>query len=109
MNKDFGAKNEREHYHFIAITLEPLEELKTCENKAKKSKKGYTLYELKRKNYSLGFEPTLCKIDLKKNDFDKTINYLLKLNNHSTKITTKSRVRIVKSPLMSLYELRYER
>lgn len=106
LNKDYGKKNEREHYHFIGLTVEPLEELKTSENKPKKSKKGYILYELAYKNYKLGFEPTLCKIDLEVNDLDKTINYLLKLNNHSTKITSRNRVRIVKSPLMRLFELR---
>ena len=106
LNKDYGKKNEREHYHFIALTTEPLEELKTSENKPKKSKKGYILYELVNKNYKMGFEPTLCKIDLKLNDLNQTINYLLKLNNHSTKITARNRVRIIKSPLMRFIELR---
>jgi predicted type IV restriction endonuclease len=45
----------------------------------------------------MGFEPTLCIIDLNKNDIQKTVNYLLKLNNHSNKITTKNRIRIVKN------------
>ena len=106
LNKDFGSKKGREHYHFIGLTTEPLEEIKTSENKPKKSKKGYKIYELVKKNYNLGFEPTLCIVDLEKNDFDKTTNYLLKLNNHSTKSTARSRVRIVKSPLMRLFELR---
>lgn len=106
LNKDFGNKKGREHYHFIGLTTEPLEEMKTSENEPKKSKKGYIIYELVNKDYKMGFEPTLCKIDLQLNDFDKTINYLLKLNNHSTKITTKNRVRIIKSPLMRFIELR---
>ena len=45
----------------------------------------------------MGFEPTLCLIDLNKNDIQKTVNYLLKLNNHSSKLTTKNRVRIIKN------------
>lgn len=91
LNKDFGSKTEREHYHFIGLTTEEIENIK------KKSKKGYEIYELKAKDYDMGFEPTLCIIDLNKADIKQTINYLLKLNNHSSKIGTKSRVRIIKS------------
>lgn len=91
LNKDYGSKTEREHYHFIGLTTEEIE------SKKKKSKKGYEIYELKAKDYDMGFEPTLCIIDLNKADIKKTINYLLKLNNHSSKIGTKSRVRIIKS------------
>lgn len=102
LNKDFGKKTEREHYHFIGLTL-PNEEL---ESKKTKSKKGYEIYELKNKDYKLGFEPTLCKVNLQKNDMKQTTNYLLKLNNHSNKITSRNRVRIIKSPLMKMFELR---
>lgn len=91
LNKDFGKKNEREHYHFIGLTIEEIE------SKNIKSKKGYEIFELKRKDYQMGFEPTLCIIDLNKDDIQKTVNYLLKLNNHSNKITTRNRVRIVKN------------
>lgn len=91
LNKDYGSKTEREHYHFIGITIEEIE------SKGNKSKKGYEIYELKNKTYTMGFEPTLCIIDLDKNDKKKTTNYLLKLNNHSNKITTRNRVRIIKS------------
>lgn len=91
LNKDFGSKTEREHYHFIGLTIEELESIK------KKSKKGYDLFELKNKDYQMGFEPTLCIIDLQKNDIEQTVNYLLKLNNHSSKITTRNRVRILKN------------
>lgn len=91
LNKDFGSKTEREHYHFIGLTTEEIETKNT------KSKKGYEIYELKKKDYEMGFEPTLCIIDLNENDIQKTVNYLLKLNNHSNKITTKNRVRIIKN------------
>lgn len=107
LNKDFGTKNEREHYHFVGLSTEILEELKTSENRPKKSKKGYVLYELEKKDYKLGFEPTLCIVDLNKNDIDKTIAYLLKLNNHSNKTTARNRTRIIKSSLMRLIELRH--
>ena len=97
LNKDFGSKTEREHYHFIGLTTEPIE------NKAKKSHKGYEMYELVQKDYELGFEPTLLKIDLKRDDLTKTINYLLKLNNHSSKIKTRLRI-IQKKEVNILFE-----
>ena len=96
LNKDFGIKTEREHYHFIGLTSEEIED------SGKKSQKGYKLYNLKMKDYKLGFEPNLEMIDLKENDLNKTINYLLKLNNHSTKISTKSRIRVIKKPLVDV-------
>lgn len=96
VNKDFGSKTEREHYHFIAITTEDIE------TKEIRSKKGYEIFELVNKDYELGFEPTLCLIDLKKNDIEKTVNYLLKLNNHSSKISTRNRLRVIKSDKIRL-------
>ena len=95
LNKDFGEKTGREHYHFIGITTEEIEQLFNENGSPKKSKKGYEIYELVKKDYELGFEPTLCKIDLEKNDIDKTTSYLLKLNNHSNKFLAKSRVRVI--------------
>lgn len=97
LNKDYGAKNEREHYHFIGLTIEELEK------KNIRSKKGYEIYELKTKDYTMGFEPTLCLIDLEKADIQKTTNYLLKLNNHSNKKGTKSRIRVIKSAQYVLF------
>lgn len=91
LNKDFGSKTEREHYHFIGLTTEELEA------KNVKSKTGYQVYELVKKDYKMGFEPTLCLVDLNINDIEKTIQYLLKLNNHSNKLSTKNRVRIIKN------------
>lgn len=91
LNKDFGSKTEREHYHFIGLTTEELEA------KNVKSKTGYQIYELTKKDYKMGFEPDLCLVDLNVNDIEKTIQYLLKLNNHSNKITTKNRVRVLKN------------
>lgn len=91
LNKDFGDKTEREHYHFIGLTTEQMEYT------GKKSKKGYDIYELINKTYKMGFEPTICKLDLKTHDLEQTTNYLLKLNNHSNKITTRNRVRIIKN------------
>lgn len=98
LNKDFGSKTEREHYHFVGVTTENIE------STGKKSKKGYEIFELEKKDYKIGFEPDLCIIDLNKNDTKKTINYLLKLNNHSSKMTTRNRVRIIKSDAYKKYE-----
>lgn len=87
VNKDFGKKNEREHYHLIGITYELLEDT------GKKSKKGYKEYRFKNQDYKCGFEPTMLMINYK--DTEKMNSYLLKLNNHSNKDTTKAnRIRV---------------
>lgn len=98
LNKDYGKKNEREHYHFIGLTIEELIDTNV------KSKTGRTLLKLTQQDYELGFEPTLEIID---EDIDKTVNYLLKLNNHSNKIGTRSRVRIVKSNILPFLLIKY--
>lgn len=103
LNKDFGDKTGREHYHFLGLTTEEIE----CMHH--KSKKGYMIYELKEKTYTMGHEPDLLIIDLKKNDLDKTTNYLLKLNNHTNKDSTKSRVRVIKKPLFEYLYLQPEK
>lgn len=101
LNKDFGSKTEREHYHFIGLTTEEIETTK------KKSKKGYEIFELVNKDYDMGFEPTLCLINLKKNDIEQTVNYLLKLNNHSNKTTTRNRVRIIKNNQYDILSIQF--
>lgn len=96
VNKDYGSKTNREHYHFIGITTENLK------NTGKKSKKGYELYVLEKNDYTLGHEPGICLLDINENiltDDKKLVNYLLKLNNHSNKEGTKSRVRIIKGEI----------
>lgn len=98
LNKDFGSKTEREHYHFTAITTEDIE------NTEIKSKTGRELYKLKNKNYTLGHEPTLEIVNTEEQTTDKMLNYLLKLNNHSNKVGTKSRVRILKNERYVFYE-----
>lgn len=103
LNKDFGDKNGREHYHFLGITVEEVE------TTGKKSKKGFEIYELKNKTYKMGFEPDLCLVNFQIADLDKTTNYLLKLNNHSNKNTTKSRVRVIKQPLFEYLYLQDEK
>ena len=103
VNKDFGDKTGREHYHFLGITSQALETKFHENGKPIKSKKGYIIHELVQKDYKLGFEPDLCIIDFDKSDIDKTVNYLLKLNNHSNKILAKNRVRVIKSDLMKLF------
>ena len=117
LNKDYGDLTGREHYHALAITTEEIEQLFHEDGTPKRSNSGYLMYELIRKDFSkiskskeLQFEPTLNLVDLEKDSLGKTVNYLLKLNNHSNKSTTKSRVRIIKSPLMkTMFELRKEK
>ena len=91
-NIDYGKTTEREHHHFIGLTIEELEKT------GKKGKKGFDMYEIKNnKNYGLGFEPNLEII----NDFDndkKLSNYLVKLNFHSNKKSTRNRrIRVLKN------------
>ena len=89
VNIDYGKKNEREHHHFVGVLKksEELEKVKT------KSKTGYKMYELKNKDYKLGFEPTLELVEYDPQDYNmkKLSNYLLKINNHENKSTTKNR------------------
>ncbi|MBQ4209091.1 hypothetical protein II654_01520, partial [bacterium] len=100
VNKDFGSKTEREHYHAIALTTEKLEQLFHEDGRPKLSNKGLPIYELVNKDFKTlvkmkneQFEPTLCLVDISVNDINKTINYLLKLNNHSNKLSTRNRLR----------------
>lgn len=96
LNKDFGKKTEREHYHFIGLTCEPI--VKTDI----RSKKGNQIYQLKKQDYELGFEPDICIINIE--DKKKVREYLLKLNNHSNKNTTKqSRIRIILNPWIKVF------
>lgn len=67
-NIDFGSKNNREHYHFIALVDKKL----NC----KDWKYGASKFQL---------------VPLKKEDLKRTKNYLLKLNNHSYKNTTRQK------------------
>lgn len=65
-NIDFGKKNNREHYHFVALVDEKL----SC----KDWKYGSSKFQF---------------VALESKDLKRTKNYLLKLNNHSYKDSTK--------------------
>lgn len=67
-NVDYGSKNNREHYHFIAMIDKKID--------LKKWKHG---------SNKVSFVP------LDKNEIQSIKNYLLKLNNHSYKESTKQR------------------
>lgn len=67
-NIDFGEKNNREHYHFIAMIKENI--------------------DLKKWSYGGN---KIQNIPLKKKDIKSTKNYLLKLNNHSYKSSTRQK------------------
>lgn len=102
VNKDFGDKTEREHYHWIGLTtLKPIPKLDKDGNHMK-SKKGYPLYVLPTNDYKLGFNPTVEPIVT--TDLDKIRNYLLKLNNHSNKVNTQ-RLRHIKSIRYKYWDL----
>ena len=88
VNIDYGEKNDREHHHAIAY-LNSDEELKHKIGK---------YYELKNKDYALGFEPTIEKIRISDEDvkLKKLSNYLLKINNHSNKPSSiNRRIRVI--------------
>lgn len=89
VNIDYGKKNEREHHHFVGV-LKNTEQVELIKGK---SKTGYAMYELVNKDYELGFEPTLELVEYDPLDFrmKKLSNYLLKINNHENKDTTKNR------------------
>lgn len=103
LNKDFTKTTEREHYHFIGFTTKALEPVLKANGEQAKSKKGIPLWELAKKSYTGGFEPTLEKIDLQNYSIERTNNYLLKLNNHSSKLGTKSRIRVIKNPICKIF------
>lgn len=83
VNIDYGKTTEREHHHFIGI-LKPNEEL----IKTKRSHKGIPQYKLLGDKEILGWN-TYEIIDLK--DTKRLVNYLLKIENHSNKKTTRNR------------------
>lgn len=97
INKDYGDKTEREHYHFLGLTKEKLID------SGKKSRKGFKLYNLENDDYKLGFSPDIEIVDTL--DIEKLDNYTLKLNNHSNKKTTKQRIRVIKNTTYELWEL----
>lgn len=94
VNIDYGDKNEREHYHFVGITGEEIE------SKEVKGKRGKKIYELKNKDYDMGFEPSLEIIKITSEDYflKKISNYLVKINYHSNKkSSSKRRIRFFKN------------
>lgn len=91
-NADYGDKTERLHYHFIGLTFEEFI------SSGKKSKKGRLMYNLKNDSFKWGFAPNYEIIPFDMKDKKKLSNYLVKLNNHSNKISTKrSRLSILKN------------
>lgn len=83
VNIDYGKTTEREHHHFVGI-LKPNIELK----RTKRSKKGIPQYKIIGDIEKLGWN-TYEIIDIK--DTKRLVNYLLKIENHSNKNTTKNR------------------
>lgn len=97
VNVDYGEEKERLHYHLIGY-LKPGEELLPVivGNKQSKSKKGFLNWELKSKDYILGFEPTVNAVDDVLDDYKKLTNYLLKINNHANKPSALNhRIRVI--------------
>lgn len=82
-NADYGTKNERLHYHFIGLTFDNFEKLDI------KSKKGRTMYNIKNDHWRFGFNPVYEIIPYQMKDKKRLSNYIVKLNNHSNKLSVK--------------------
>lgn len=91
-NADYGEKTNRLHYHFIGLTFD---DFISC---GKKSKKGRPMYNLKNDNWKYGFKPNYEIIPYDMKEKKRLSNYIVKLNNHSNKISVrKSRLSILKN------------
>lgn len=87
VNIDYGKKNEREHHHFIGILKD-----NTILSDTGKTYKGHKLYTIEDSGYDLGYHT----IEIVRNNTEdlknkKISNYLLKINNHINKKSTKNR------------------
>lgn len=80
-NADYGGKNDRLHYHFIGLTFD------NFVNTNVKSKKGRDMYNLVDDDWKYGFPPDFEIIPYDMKDKKRLSNYIVKLNNHSNKIT----------------------
>lgn len=91
-NADYGTKNDRLHYHFIGLTFDDLISIE------KRSKKGRLMYNIKNDKFKWGFIPNYEIIPFDMKDKKRLSNYIVKLNNHSNKISVKkSRLSILKN------------
>ena len=91
---DYGKKKGREHYHFVGLTTEDIEPaINEDTGKQAKGENGQPLYELINKNYKMGHEPGIEIIARNDEDYDLRAlsNYLVKIQNHYSKNTTKNR------------------
>jgi len=82
-NADYGKKNERLHYHFIGLTFEDLIDT------GKKSHQGRPLYNIKNDVWKYGHLPVYEIIPYDLKEHKKITNYIVKLNNHSNKLSVK--------------------
>lgn len=94
-NIDYGEKNDREHHHVSGILKSGLE-LELCiDEKTGElilSKTGRPQYKIVNYDEPLGFTKfELIELDYEDLKFKKVSNYLVKINNHSNKVTSKNR------------------
>lgn len=88
-NADYGTKTDRLHFHYIGMTFEELvpaineETGKQC-----KSKKGRPMFKYSNDSEPLGWNTLEIIPDKCLKDMNKIACYLVKLNNHSNKIST---------------------
>lgn len=82
-NADYGSKTDRLHYHFIGLTFDELIDT------GKKSHKGRKMYNINNDVFNWGFVPNLEIIPYDMKDKKRLSNYIVKLNNHSNKLSVK--------------------
>lgn len=91
-NADYGSKNDRLHFHFIGLTFDKFIPINV------KSKKGRDMFNILNDKWKWGFLPVYEFIPYQMTDKKKLSNYIVKLNNHSNKVTTKNtRLSILKN------------
>lgn len=94
-NIDYGSKNEREHHHVSGILKSGLELELIIDKKTGElilSKTGRPQYKILGYDEPLGFTGfELIELNYEDLKYKKVSNYLVKINNHSNKVTSKNR------------------
>lgn len=94
-NSDYGSRTDRLHYHFLGLTFDNMVDSGKISNKGRKM---YNLVVNEKTKWKWGFEPNIEIIPYNYIDKKLISNYMVKLNNHSNKMSTKrTRLSILKN------------
>lgn len=83
LNRDYGAKNDREHFHCLVATNSDKNILKHIEN-------NYFVYEVSSRQWVKGGIVWVKRVVINEKSLKCLSKYINKLSNHATKSTTKS-------------------